>query len=84
MSILSSQLVWMLISYLATKIASKTWGRIVLKIGAGYLAARAGARSDTNVTRIEQTRPLSDEERARLSDADRRTINHDQPGAGSA
>lgn len=81
MTILSSQLMWMLISYLATKIASKTWGRVVLKIGAGYLAARANGRAEGHVGRIDETRPLTEEERAGLDESDRRAIDHEPPSA---
>lgn len=81
MSILSSQLVWLLISYLTTKIASKTWGRAILKIGAGYLAASANTRASGHAEHIDRTRPLTPEERERATEADRRTIDHQGPSA---
>ena len=76
MSILSSNLVWLLISYLTTKIASKAWGRAILKIGQGYLAARSQNRAEGHAERIDQPPPLTPEQRAKLSDEDRRIVDH--------
>jgi hypothetical protein len=84
MTILSSQLVWVLISYLGTKLASKTWGRVILSIGRGYLAAKGDGRAESHAARFDGTRPLTPEERARLDDAERRAVDHRPPGDATA
>lgn len=82
MNVIGSQLVWLLLSYLATKLASKTWGRVVLQIGRGYLASRSGSRATDLGRRLDSTRPLTPEERARLSNGERRIVDHQAREAG--